>query len=765
MSLYPTRDRNYHKAIDQRINNDSRRHIYGYDAQSLLLKHAYPELCNNHNHNHNNNNGASTPPTHAHWSAIGISQYRILRKVGSGTYGSVFHATAPCPSKHTEVAIKQLAPMQNEKALFDGFHITAIREIKILKSLHHTNIIKLHDVICDRENIMQTYEDAINANKTSKNKSSASSARSMQTYMIFEYMEHDLSGLLHNDAFTAILNMSHIKYLLCQILNALQYCHETALILHRDLKSSNLLVDRYGVVKIADFGLARQYIPELCTSRQRIAARHCSVVADHGENGSSSSSSGGGGGGRVQYPRQYTNRVVTLWYRAPELLLSDQNYSAAVDLWSVGCVFAEMLFTRPMFQGQNEWQQWCQIVDVCGWLPEKEALWMSKLRDKHLLIAGMMKKKGKRLERKLRAKLQPFLDKEVAGVKYLDANGYNLLNTLLTLNPSLRCSAKEACRNKWFLSDPLPAPPPLEHVHSSHDYHQRQTRKNPNYRNQQQHQLQQQHAAHQHRQQPQPHAQQASSTAANPRRYQYSYNYVPNANTNNTNTNNTNSTVQLQQQHAAHQHRQQPQPHAQQASSTAANPRRYQYSYNYVPNANTNTSTNNTNSTVGGLGPRRHSSNPNLAQTSASNNYRRRNSLPTSRDRSRSRSRSRSRALSSAAEHSTNRSGSFDAKHIGKDAVVAAVPTISIPPPMPRFPVLHNNAQAPQVVTLQAPNLNRLNTSSSSAAVAANALNHTRGNMGVASQAKFNSAYNPDQPTTFYARYKRPDELKGRSRF
>lgn len=286
--------------------------------------------------------------------------------------------------------------------------------------------------------------DSINSSSSSsskKDKTNRNIPSRMQTYMIFEYMHHDLSGLLHNEAFTKSFNISHIKYFLCQILNALEYCHETALILHRDIKSSNLLVDNHGVVKIADFGLARQFIPELTTSNKRIAIKHESINRNN-----------------IQYPRKYTNRVVTLWYRAPELLLSDQHYTSSVDLWSVGCVFAELLFNKPIFQGKNEMEQWFQIIDICGWDQKQEQKWIHHLKDKDGLIQTM-KKKSKTFNRKLKKKFSQFTKKDNKNDKYLDENGFQLLDSLLTINPFKRCSAKKARGSQWFKSPPFPSPP------------------------------------------------------------------------------------------------------------------------------------------------------------------------------------------------------------------------------------------------------------------------------------------------------------------
>lgn len=155
-ALYPTRDRQFTKATERRLQDDARKYVYGASGTSLLVQHSYPELLNSNNSSNSNNyqqshHSKGSPSHHNNqhvWSSIGIKKYQIIKKVGAGTYGWVFHAKSPQGTY--DVAIKQLSPMQNEKTLQDGFHITAIREIKILKSLQHTNIISLHDVICDK---------------------------------------------------------------------------------------------------------------------------------------------------------------------------------------------------------------------------------------------------------------------------------------------------------------------------------------------------------------------------------------------------------------------------------------------------------------------------------------------------------------------------------------------------------------------------------------------------------------------------------------
>lgn len=132
---------------------------------------------------------------------------------------------------------------------------------------------------------------------------------------MFEYLDHDLAGLL--DTQKAHISRMHIKCYMKQLLEGVAYMHKNK-ILHRDIKGANLLLDNQGHLKIADWGLARPW------NETRIG---------------------------------YTNNVITLWYRPPELLLRESNYGPAIDMWSVGCIFAELLYGSPILPGKNELNQ------------------------------------------------------------------------------------------------------------------------------------------------------------------------------------------------------------------------------------------------------------------------------------------------------------------------------------------------------------------------------------------------------------------------
>lgn len=170
--------------------------------------------------------------------------------------------------------------MHNEK---DGFPITALREVKLLKLLSHPNVLKLEEMAVEH----------------------LSGKKRAVVYMVTAYAHHDLSGLLENPSIT--LTEPQIKCYMLQLLEGLRYLHDNH-ILHRDMKAANLLISNKGILQIADFGLARHYDEPVPVA--------------------------GRGGGEAL--RDYTSLVVTRWYRPPELLLHLRKYTTAIDMWGVG---------------------------------------------------------------------------------------------------------------------------------------------------------------------------------------------------------------------------------------------------------------------------------------------------------------------------------------------------------------------------------------------------------------------------------------------
>ncbi|TAQ90387.1 hypothetical protein B7494_g1283 [Chlorociboria aeruginascens] len=240
-----------------------------------------------------------------------IGDYEILGKLGEGTFGEVHRAKSR--KTGAVVALKKIL-MHNEK---DGFPITALREIKLLKLLSHPNILKLEEMAVEHHQ-----------------KSTDKRKRAIM-YMVTPYMDHDLSGLLENP--NVHFTEPQIKCYMLQLLEGLRYLHDNR-ILHRDMKAANLLINNRGILQIADFGLARHYDEPVPVA--------------------------GRGGGEAQ--RDYTTLVVTRWYRPPELLMHLRKYTTAIDLWGVGCVFGEMLTGRPILSGDSDSNQLKIIFELVG---------------------------------------------------------------------------------------------------------------------------------------------------------------------------------------------------------------------------------------------------------------------------------------------------------------------------------------------------------------------------------------------------------------
>ncbi|VDP20729.1 unnamed protein product [Soboliphyme baturini] len=218
-------------------------------------------------------------------------------------------------------------------------------------------------------------------------------------YLVFAFCEHDLAGLLSN--MKVKFSLGEIKEVMKQLLEGLYFIHAQN-ILHRDMKAANILITKDGVLKLADFGLARPVMK--------------------------------------QDPR-YTNRVVTLWYRPPELLLGDRKYTTAIDIWGAGCIMAELWTRSPIMQGATEQRQIMLISQLCGSIMPD--IWPNvvnlDLYRKIELPHG--------LKRKVKERLQPYVK---------DPFALDLIDQLLTLDPSRRIDADKALNHQFFWSDPMP---------------------------------------------------------------------------------------------------------------------------------------------------------------------------------------------------------------------------------------------------------------------------------------------------------------------
>ncbi|KAI8940867.1 hypothetical protein NX059_002128 [Plenodomus lindquistii] len=238
-----------------------------------------------------------------------IGEYEMLQKLGEGTFGEVHKARHKITG--SIFAMKKIL-MHNEK---DGFPITALREIKLLKMLSHDNVLKLEEMAVERPK--------------------AEGRKRAILYMVTPYMDHDLSGLLDNP--DVRFQPAQIKCYMLQLFKGLRYLHDNH-ILHRDMKAANLLINNRGRLQIADFGLARHY-------DEPVPQR---------------------GKGNGEAKREYTSLVVTRWYRPPELLLQLRKYTPAIDMWGAGCVFGEMFKRKPILAGQSDIHQAQIIFELIG---------------------------------------------------------------------------------------------------------------------------------------------------------------------------------------------------------------------------------------------------------------------------------------------------------------------------------------------------------------------------------------------------------------
>lgn len=226
------------------------------------------------------------------------------------------------------------------------------------------------------------------------------SRMSCSLYLVFQYMDHDLAGL----ASSPLVNFSQpeVKCLMRQLLSGMEHCHSRG-VLHRDIKGSNLLIDDGGVLKIADFGLATIFDPN--------------------------------------HKRPMTSRVVTLWYRAPELLLGATDYGVGIDLWSAGCILAELLAGRPIMPGRTEVEQLHKIYKLCG--SPSEDYW----------------KKGKFTHGAIYKPREPYPRCIRETFKDFPPSSLPLIDSLLSIEPENRQTATAALHSEFFTSDPYACEP------------------------------------------------------------------------------------------------------------------------------------------------------------------------------------------------------------------------------------------------------------------------------------------------------------------
>ncbi|ORY79411.1 cyclin-dependent kinase [Protomyces lactucae-debilis] len=285
--------------------------------------------------------------------------FQQLEKLGEGTYATVYKGKNRTTGE--TVALKEIHLDSEE-----GTPSTAIREISLMKELKHENIVGLWDVIHTDNKLM----------------------------LVFEFMDKDLKKYMDSHGKNGALEPATIRSFMYQLIKGIAFCHENR-VLHRDLKPQNLLINKRGHLKLADFGLARAFGIPVNT---------------------------------------FSNEVVTLWYRAPDVLLGSRTYSTSIDIWSAGCIMAEMFTGRPLFPGSNNEDELLKIFRLMGTPTEQTWPGISQYTE-------------------YKTTWPYYVTQDLGQIlPMIDSLGLDLLSRLLVMQPNQRISAKDALRHPYFSS-------------------------------------------------------------------------------------------------------------------------------------------------------------------------------------------------------------------------------------------------------------------------------------------------------------------------
>ena len=312
--------------------------------------------------------------------------YDRIDRVSEGAYGIVWKAKDLATNEI--VALKQIK-FDFEQKRNQGFPVTALREINVLMELSHECIVGV------KEMVVGSTDDKV--------------------FMVMEFMELDLQqAIKQKRQYPNVLRQAELKGIMRQILMGTAHMH-SKWFMHRDLKTSNILVHRTGRVALCDFGLAKRY---------------------------------------QDPPKHSTEVVVTLWYRAPELLLGEAKYGPAIDVWSLGCIFGELICQEAIMQGQGEIDQIDKIFQMIG-TPTDQA-WPDAKKLPYFNLFKWKESKKSLLRETFPINAPPHYKKV-----FLDGNGFNLLKRMLTLDPRKRISAQEALDHEYFRKGVPPETPAL----------------------------------------------------------------------------------------------------------------------------------------------------------------------------------------------------------------------------------------------------------------------------------------------------------------
>lgn len=301
-------------------------------------------------------------------------EFERVSTIGQGSYGVVYKVRKR--ASNSILALKRVKLNFNLNGSEDGIPSSSLREIAALKNLNHPNVLRLHDIIHTGTSL----------------------------FLLFEFLDQDLKKTL--DETLSGLSVKQAKNYMLQLLRAISYCHSRR-ILHRDLKLQNLLVNKDGTIKLADFGLARS---------MALPLRVC------------------------------TKEVVTLWYRAPELLLGSEIYGPAIDIWSLGCIFYEMLTKKVLFSGDSEIGQLFKIFQILG--TPTETQWSEICRLPHY-----------------KANFPHWPKKDFKKLLPINSDAADLLSKFIVYDPLKRLSAHDAMKHTFF--DDIVKRPSLRNIQES----------------------------------------------------------------------------------------------------------------------------------------------------------------------------------------------------------------------------------------------------------------------------------------------------------
>jgi len=314
-------------------------------------------------------NKDSSKPTRTITRCRFVHDYIRLDRIDEGSYGVVYRAK----DKETgEIFALKKLKYEKEK---NGFSMSSLREVKVLMNFKHPHIVNVKEIVVGSH---------LNA-----------------VYIVMECVDNSLRSLLKKHK--TVFSTEVVKRLLIQLLSAVSHLHDNW-VFHRDLKTSNLLYDNKGALKICDFGMAREYSSPV---------------------------------------EEYTHHVMTAWYRAPEILLGEKIYTKAVDMWSVGCIFGELFTCKPLFAAStcSDIEQIDLIYKLLGCANEEIWPGYNSLPNVQNITFNHSP------DSSLREKFPNLSD-----------NGFDLLNKMLTYDPKKRITANEALKHPYFEEEPLPQP-------------------------------------------------------------------------------------------------------------------------------------------------------------------------------------------------------------------------------------------------------------------------------------------------------------------